>query len=482
MLLVALVMLTTASSLSILDIFENSRKFYPWGSSSPTLDNNIDSTHNNRLAPLYKEREDYQEKHNGKVFQQIPTAKIDDSKFEVHKPNSRDNLELKETVQNTFEEERISDHYEEELLNYENYEELLAKLEEYPVNNYQIPTEDIKANVVSSEEKSNPINSVVSVKSVETSTASKTELPMVTGVAHQPVNISYSVLENSFLNLFRGGGWNLIKSRILIVLERFLLSNEENIATRFITVDGVRKVLELSEMFYSLLSFAHKVNPKVTEYLADFLEPIWIVISPFEEFNSTSTSTSFLKALRGLANIGAHILVKQARQQVKQYLSVEDLRNFMKNVEMTDPIAALGFDYLLELTTEEERKDQGTGRAYSIASAYDSIERDDHYGGGYGHDDYGHGGGYGHSGGYGHMYPSYHQMDPYLLLAGLGAATLLAYVAYRILVTTTTTAAGRSLKYDFQEEEEADVSLIQSIINKIEQAEDLYDMMSFRGK
>ncbi|CAL4139141.1 unnamed protein product, partial [Meganyctiphanes norvegica] len=78
------------------------------------------------------------------------------------------------------------------------------------------------------------------------------------------------------------------------------------------------------------------------------------------------------------------------------------------------------------------------GYGYSGGYGHGGYGRDDQYGGYGAHDD-----GYGHSGGYGHSdYKMGVMLDPYLILGGIGAAAFLAFIAYRILVTTAAAGGG----------------------------------------
>ncbi|CAL4078172.1 unnamed protein product, partial [Meganyctiphanes norvegica] len=176
--------------------------------------------------------------------------------------------------------------------------------------------------------------------------------------------------------------------------------------------------------------------------------------------------------------------------------------NQIEYLRKTNPSAAEAIGVLLSgdgLDTSDYRGQSD----YSQRQGYrdsDMYGRDDRYGysGGYGHSGgYNHGdigfddpyggfgsydGGYGHSGGYGDSsYKMAVQIDPYLVIGSIGAAATLAFIAYRILVTTEAGGGGggaprRRSFNDLIHMELSDVpSFVSSIHNLLQSSDDKHN-------
>ncbi|XP_050692711.1 uncharacterized protein LOC126983704 [Eriocheir sinensis] len=184
-----------------------------------------------------------------------------------------------------------------------------------------------------------------------------------------------------------------------------------------LTEDG-RSITSLGSIF--------GLNPKVMGFLKEGLEPLLFSLTEAGREISSLGDTLRISVIR-MARAAVHHFIEHVLWVTQHTVTKDELLKYRDDLRLKVPLAAAGLDILLgnSSTTPEARSHGGYG------------------GGGYGgygsYDGYGYGG----HGGYG-VY-----LDPYLLLAGIGAAALLAYLAYRVFIATTTMAgAGRRRRDD----------------------------------
>ena len=282
----------------------------------------------------------------------------------------------------------------------------------------------------------------------------------------------------SFTEIFKNGGWGMIKNKILETINLFTDGGDnESGYSEIIPIVKIKKFLEMGDKILFIHALSNKLDPKFSEFIADQLSPLLDKLHFFSNigYHADFPSNVWLKMLMNFASEKTRFVISKIQDKIKAYATNEDLIKYRSIVRRLNPLAASGLDLILDSNFTLSKKN--TGRPSNWSRMYDLYEpdrmdRDDQYGyggggggGGYGHDQ-------GHGGGYQASYNTYKHIDPYLLLAGLGAATLLAYVAYRILVTT---AAGRKKRDVLGVEELTDMpEFVYIIYDMIEKAEDKY--------
>ena len=297
-----------------------------------------------------------------------------------------------------------------------------------------------------------------------------TFLPLVPREGESPAAHGNETLLQQYLDAVRGDAWAQFKS--LAVGYSSWLEHEYNLnhITEKLPLDLVKKVLDLGDRVNFLRVVGRRVDPGLAGFLADKLQPL---------FDHFSKATAGRMVGGSLANTVGDMVRgaawKTLRQFVDHVLSVaggavtrEEINHFREDLAKTSPLAASGLQMLLDGPPEEE------GRSLS-RQGY--REYHDGYGGHGAYDD-----SYGTS--YGVMqsyssggYAAGVHMDPYLILAGLGAAVLLAYLAYRVLVTTEAEEGGRNILDDLSLMELSDTpTVVHSLHSLLDDAHHKYDV------
>ena len=295
--------------------------------------------------------------------------------------------------------------------------------------------------------------------------------------------------ENGYrvLSMFSNGGWTLLKTKVIETINQFTTESEDQI----LPISGIKKFLEMGDKIHFIYALSNKLDPKFSKYLTDQLSPLFNKLNFFENgsYLTNTTDSAWMNMIKNLASKSVGFMVTKIQNAVKNYLSEEDLLQYKKTLDNFNPIAASGLNFLLNI------EDNSENQTLRLSRMYDSYERQrsdrgDHFGGysgsydsgdSYGSDTYGHDTGYSsgsyHTTSYHSSSPSYGHIDPYLLLAGLGAATLLAYVAYRILVTTVAPVmgGGRRKRDILGNNELSDIpDFVYTIYDLIEKADNKY--------
>ncbi|KAK8378397.1 hypothetical protein O3P69_011111 [Scylla paramamosain] len=301
-----------------------------------------------------------------------------------------------------------------------------------------------------------------------------TFLPLVPREGEPPHAHGDDPLLLQYLDAVRGDAWAQFKS--LAVGYSSWLEHEYSLKhlTAALPLDLVKKVLDLGDRVNFLRVVGRRVDPGLATFLADKMQPL------FDHFSQVAAGRlvggSLADAVGGVVSDAAW---KTLRQFVDHVLSVaggavtrEEIDHFREDLAKTSPLAARGLQMLLDGPPPEE-EEQGEGRSISRQSYRDY--HDGGYGGHGAYDD-----SYGTYGGVSHGYSSGGyaagvHMDPYLILAGLGAAVLLAYLAYRVLVTTEA-AGSRHLMDDLALRDLSDTpAVLHSLHSLLDDAERKYD-------
>ncbi|XP_071525247.1 LOW QUALITY PROTEIN: uncharacterized protein [Panulirus ornatus] len=282
-----------------------------------------------------------------------------------------------------------------------------------------------------------------------------------------------------YLDGIRGNAWGQFKSMALSYTNWLDHEYQVQDITEKLPLDLIKKILDLGDRVNFLHAVGKRVDPGLAEYLADQMQPI------FDHFESLTAGRmlggSLASTLGGIVRDSAWKAMRQFVGHVLKvagnFVTKDELEKFKLMLAKTSPMAAKGLDFVLN--GFPGRSSAAEGRSFMGRNGYN--DHDD----GYGHSGYNvGGGGYGGYGAY-DDYSSYGMqgyssggyaagvyLDPYLILGGLGAAVLLAFLAYRVIVTTE--AAKRALN-DLTFMDLSDVpGIVHSIYSMLGDADDKY--------
>ncbi|XP_063850483.1 uncharacterized protein LOC135094372 [Scylla paramamosain] len=197
----------------------------------------------------------------------------------------------------------------------------------------------------------------------------------------------------------------------------------------------LRSLLQAGDQVHLLKSFGEKLNPDLLGFLQEGIGPL---LGPVAEAGrATGVTAAVGDAVTRVARTALQHFIDHVLWVTRKDVTRKDLQDFRDELQLRIPLAAEGLDILLSgnLTAEGPRSYGGYTLGGGSYGEYGSPER---YGSQGGHSGYG-GGSYGYSGeGYG-MY-----LDPYLVLASIGAAALLAYIGFKVIVAKTMKRRRRS--------------------------------------
>lgn len=182
-----------------------------------------------------------------------------------------------------------------------------------------------------------------------------------------------------------------------------------------LTQDG-RSITSLGSIF--------GVNPEVMEFLRVGLEPLLFSLTDAGR-DITSLGDSLRTSVTRMARAAVHHFIDHVLWVTQHTVTRDELLRYRDDLRLKVPLAAAGLDILLGNSTTPEARSHGGygGGGYGGYGSYDGY-------------------GYGGHGGYG-VY-----LDPYLLLAGIGAAALLGFLAYRVFIASTTPMRRRRRRDD----------------------------------
>jgi len=205
----------------------------------------------------------------------------------------------------------------------------------------------------------------------------------------------------------------------------------------------IKSLISMGDKMLYMGNIMSEIDPKLSDYLLETLTYTSEKLGLPEKLETIQqiSETEWFKSARKFSSYGAQMLKTRVQKMLKEYLDEKELIAYRDMIEPQNPLAAESLNFILHLEPKKASGSSRVKRSFAKGPVH--------------HDAYGHSAGYGHSTGYGHGHASvisHHggygglgghgkTVDPYLLMAGLGAATLLAYVAYRVLVTTAAPAA-----------------------------------------
>ncbi|XP_042232340.1 uncharacterized protein LOC121873095 [Homarus americanus] len=280
-----------------------------------------------------------------------------------------------------------------------------------------------------------------------------------------------------FLDGLRMDAWAQLKTMALTYIELLDQEYKTQKVTQKLPLDLIKKVLELGDRVNFLHIVGKKVDPGLVEFLVSHLRPIW---SQFERFTTRnnpegSGSPTFRDIVRGAALKTLHQFVGHVLRVTGNYFTSDELDNYKNELVSIVPIAAEGLDLIMNGVSKSPGYVEGRSMVQRQGYGYGGYSQG--YGGyggdgeisygGYGaHDDYG-------TSGYG--YGVY--LDPYLVLGSIGAAALLCFLAYKVIMTksTTMTLRRRSNEEYLSFLDSSDVpEVVHSIYSMLEGANDKY--------
>nr|XP_027227533.1 uncharacterized protein LOC113819494 [Penaeus vannamei] len=278
-----------------------------------------------------------------------------------------------------------------------------------------------------------------------------------------------------YLDSIRGDAWAQFKS--LAVSYTNWLEDEYKIQdlTDQLPLDLIKKVLDLGDRVNFLHVVGKRVDPGLAKYIADQLQPVF---NRFDSLGAGRVLNGRVSSLvggivRDAAWKTLHQFVGHVLKVAERVVSKEDIEAFQEDLAKNSPIVAKGLQFIM--SGQPLMASGATGRSMSNRGYRD------YYDDGYGYDGHSsHGGGYGGYGAYDDSYGSSMHgsygygvyLDPYLILGGIGAAALLAFLAYRLIVTT---ARRRRRSDDLTLMDLSDMpNIVYSFYNMLESAESKY--------
>ncbi|XP_068200308.1 uncharacterized protein [Palaemon carinicauda] len=289
-----------------------------------------------------------------------------------------------------------------------------------------------------------------------------------------------------YLDMIRGDAWAQFKS-LALSYSNWL---EDEYKTQDITdklpIDLFKKILDLGDRVNFLHVVGKKVDSGLAGFLADEMKPLF---DHFETFNpgrafGSSLSTVINNIMRDTAWKTMHQFIGHVLGVAERFVSRKDIEDFRADLAISSPLVAKGLDIIMNGPPAEAAE----GRSLIARKGYhdsdyghkDNYGHKDHYvhKDHYGHEDIGYG--YGAYGSFDEAYGVYNQgyssgvfLDPYLILGGLGAAALLAYLAYKVIVTTAGERRRRSDDLTFMELSDMP-NLVYSFYSLLEGADEKY--------
>lgn len=279
------------------------------------------------------------------------------------------------------------------------------------------------------------------------------DLKNVSSIPLAPLDDSFSVDDDDaevriavlqYLDGIRKDAWAQFRSMALGYIEFLEQEYEDQKLTDRLRLDLIKKILDLGDKANFLHVAGKKMDPELAEYLLGQLQPLF---SQFDHMNGSSIlSESVSSIINGFVRDSAweslHHFVSHVLRVAEIYVSREELEEYMTELASSIPIAAKGLDLIMN----GPPKSSGSVGGRSLGNWLGYGDYNSGYGGGGYDDSYGayssynrEGyGGYGaHGDSYGTSSYSYGiYLDPYLVLAGIGAAALLSFLAHKVFMIT----------------------------------------------
>ncbi|XP_071525246.1 uncharacterized protein [Panulirus ornatus] len=248
-----------------------------------------------------------------------------------------------------------------------------------------------------------------------------------------------------YLDGIRNDAWAQFKSMILGYTEFLEREYEEQERTDELPLDLIKKILDLGDGMNFLHVLGRDVDPELPQYLMSQLQPLLSRLSNVNTGRTLGESVSSIIGtfVRSAAWKSLRYFVNHVLSVAEDYVSREELEEYSAELTSSIPIVAEGLDLILNDPARPSVTREGRFLASWLGYGGGG------YGDGYGNDNRV---GYGGYGAYGDSYgtSSYKYgiyLDPYLVLAGIGAAALLSFLAQKIVMMTP--MPGRHLGSDY---------------------------------
>ncbi|KAK7081564.1 hypothetical protein SK128_007466 [Halocaridina rubra] len=284
-----------------------------------------------------------------------------------------------------------------------------------------------------------------------------------------------------YLDTIRGDVWAQFKALVLGYSNWLEEEYQIQDISEKLPIGLIKKLLDMGDRVNFLHVIGKRVDKGLAKHLADKLQPLF---DQFEHLNPGRSfghdlSSAIQNLIRDTAWNTMHQFVDHVLSVAERFVSRKDIEEFQIELAQSSPLVAKGLEFVLNGPSKDPSDAREEGRYMS--SRRDYIDYDDGYGyndrGGYDHDVGGYGGHGGHDDGYGvsnQGYKSGAHLDPYLILGGLGAAALLAYLAFKVIATTAGARRRRSDDLTFMELSDMP-NIVYSFYNILEGADEKYN-------
>lgn len=300
-----------------------------------------------------------------------------------------------------------------------------------------------------------------------------------------------------YLNSMRGEAWSHFKSIIKTYIESLDSPSSKGLKIKdSYPIKFMMRLLDTGDQINIIHLLGKKVDPEASKFLLRTLKQATPNILGFKnitEGDIYSLMPIINKMINQFAWFSLRHIIDDLMIKINSSFANGELEKYITDLEVTNPFAAKGVRFVLSLPSHIPNYNSvGEGRSFGRNRKLISRDgygyHDDHYDhhmdDGYGYDNHGEYGhkdiGYGHkdvgygdyglhdggSYGYGGGHYMGIKLDPYLILAGIGTAALLAFVAFKVF---TTMAPGRKKRST------DDIDLVSHVLNSIEDAENIYE-------
>lgn len=317
-----------------------------------------------------------------------------------------------------------------------------------PFENQESPP-PINSHLTDNEEKVNNVNS----NSVWSIFQDVDFLPLVN--KYQTPNENKIILDKKTLNYLdsvREDVWKHFKTLLVSYIDKIDSDSSDGYEMKnSLPVKMLLKILDFGDKANIIHLLGKKIDPNVASFLIkkfkDYL-PDFVNLKHLSENDVSAIIPPLRKMINKFSWMSLRHIIDKLIIKVNNTYTEGELDDYIKSLEKTNEVAAKGLKFVLNLPSNIPVYDEaGMGRSLDQGRNFRGIKklRKSDYNDGYhddrdiGYDDLG-----SHSGG---SHGGYHQIggtiDPYLILAGIGTAALLAFVALRILNTTTSSSRRR---------------------------------------
>ena len=269
-----------------------------------------------------------------------------------------------------------------------------------------------------------------------------------------------------YLYDIRSSAWGEFKK--IIVQSAGLIDEKNHLSENDkVSLDIISNVLDLGDRVNLVHLFGKKIEPELLNYLFDNLEPyisnvpyIKNVLYLFKGNNTMMFPVSELMQSAALKTLQQ--FAQQIVKSAKPHVTDSEILQYYHTLKKSNPVVASGLKLILQLKDNDEYFNRG-GQSKEIQKV--SVKQKN-----------GKRNRRNSARQFGNGLNTQIQINPYLILAGIGAAALMTFLAYRVIVTTKSGRAFNKRDLDLGMMDQTDSpGLISSIYNFIENAHEKYD-------